>query len=105
MYLIRIIPFPFLEKEGFKLRPVVQLSEVDEYGTAVCAYVSTKPSNSNYSILLTTLKGTGLEEKCFIHANKLYTLPVEESEVIGKLGEKDTLKLKEKLKKVLTITD
>jgi hypothetical protein len=105
MYSIRIVPFPYLEKEGFKLRPIVQLSEIDEYGTAVCAYVSTKPSSSKCSILLATLKGTGLEEQCFVHAHKLYTLPVEESEVIGNLGEKDTLKLKEKLKEVLTIMD
>jgi PemK-like, MazF-like toxin of type II toxin-antitoxin system len=94
---IRIIEFPYLEKNGSKWRPAVQLTLPDKYSTAVFAYISTQPMGDQNSVKIDSSDTNGLLETSYIHCNKLTTLPIVNSEKIGVLSQENYSELIKKL--------
>lgn len=86
-----VVDIPYLDGNGSKIRPVVQLTDIlDEHGNFQVAYVTSKiPSQPcPTDILVDTshadFNQTGLTVKSMVRTSKIYT--VNESYVEGLLG-------------------
>jgi mRNA-degrading endonuclease toxin of MazEF toxin-antitoxin module len=90
-YPIIIVQFPYIEKNEFKVRPAVQISDVlDHYGNLQVAYItSTIPKELNTNEILVDITSeestqSGLFKTSLIKTSKIYT--ITEDEIKGKVG-------------------
>jgi PemK-like, MazF-like toxin of type II toxin-antitoxin system len=105
-YLILLVKIPFIEKEGYKVRPVIQLTDLlDDLGNFQVVYISSKVTTNlqKSEILIDSnlkeFEDTGLMLNSVIKTSKIFT--VTESSVKGQLGllsEELSIELKEQLK-------
>lgn len=86
-----VVDIPYLDGSGYKIRPVVQLTDMlDEHGNFQVAYVTSKMPSQPYptDILVDTthtdFNQTGLSVKSMVRTSKIYT--VNQTHVQGLLG-------------------
>ena len=98
-----LIRFPFLEKEGMKLRPSLLLAATQDIVT-VCFMTSQRHPQEPLDVLLQPDAGNGLDRETLIKTSRLATL--QRSMVvkrIGRLGEAVLQELNRKLMRWLDL--
>ncbi len=100
---IILIPFPFTDLSGKKLRPAVVLIDKDHDLTV--SFITTQLGwKESTDIELSPSKKTGIKKASLIRLSKLAT--IDKSLAVGKLGElqqSDITELNTKLKKLLQL--
>lgn len=83
---IIIVPFPFTDLSGQKVRPALVLACLKNNNDCIVAFItSLKPKrNSSYVIPLSSNGGTGLKVRSWIRIDKIATLT--QVSIIGKIG-------------------
>ena len=80
---IVLVPFPFTDLTGSKLRPAVVL--VDSSNDVVVAFITSQNKWENeYSIKINSSESNGLKVDSFLRLNKIATL--NKDLMVGKLG-------------------
>ncbi|MBC7587312.1 MAG: type II toxin-antitoxin system PemK/MazF family toxin [Chitinophagaceae bacterium] len=101
---IILIPFPFTDFTGNKLRPAVVLIETD-YDLTVCFITTRLKWKEGTDIELSSSSITGIKKPSLIRLSKMAT--VDKLLAVGKLGElqpKEILEMNTKLKKLFQLT-
>jgi mRNA interferase MazF len=80
---IVLIPFPFTDMSGYKLRPVLVLinSFLD---VTVCFITSQLQSRDNFDVIVEPSEWTGIKRNSLIRISKMATL--DKDLVVGRLG-------------------
>jgi len=80
---IVLVPFPFTDLTGSKLRPAVDL--VDSSNDVVVAFITSQSKwEDEYSLKINALESNGLKVDSFLRLNKITTL--NRDLMAGKLG-------------------
>lgn len=99
-----LIPFPFTDLSGNKLRPAVVLF-ITNYDVTICFITTQIKWKESTDIVLVPSIQNGIKQTSIIRVSKIAT--VEQSLVVGKLGNlgtKEMEKLDQKLKKLLQLS-
>jgi len=80
------IAFPFAEGEGFKRRPALALTDPDDFGDVVWAFISTKKRHSAAARLVNedALVEGALPQDCYLHLEKTFT--IHSDRIVSKYG-------------------
>lgn len=98
---IVIIPVPFTDNKGYKLRPAVVISneKVHQTGDAMIVQITSKLKQDNLSIALTNDDVTdSLPAKSYIRFHKIFVL--EQRLIKGKVSSLNNSKYKELIQKI-----
>lgn len=100
---IILVPFPFTDLSGNKLRPAVVLAET-VLDVIVCFVTTQLQWQEEKDIILTPTEANGIKKKSLIRVNKITTL--DKALALGKIGslsEADIEKLNSKIKNLLQL--
>jgi len=100
---IVLIPFPFTDLQGSKIRPAVVLSK-SELDVMICFVTSEFKWKTEYDISVLPSENNGLKVPSLIRTSKIAT--IDSSLVLGELGELsdlEILELDKGLKKLLQL--
>jgi mRNA interferase MazF len=98
---IVIIPVPFTDNKGYKLRPAVVISDenVHRTGDVVIVQITSKQKPDNLSVLITNNDVTeNLPAKSYIRAHKIFVL--EQRLIKGIVSRLKSSKYKELIQKI-----
>jgi mRNA interferase MazF len=99
---IVLVPFPFTDLSGSKVRPAIIISHKLGGDDVIVAFISAKQSRTEkYDMRLVPSSLNGLKRASIVKCAKLATL--DKKIILGKLGKiskKDSVKLHHKLKKI-----
>ena len=103
---IVLVPFPFTDLSGQKLRPALVISKIQNGDDVVLVFISSKKTNSDnrFDVEIRPDTKNGLKVKSFIKCSKIATL--DKKVIIGDLGkldEKKTLEVDRKIKNLLLL--
>jgi mRNA interferase MazF len=101
---IVLIPFPFTDLSGNKLRPAVILVQTS-FDLIVCFITTQSRWQESGDVLLQPTSLNGIKKSSLIRVNKIATL--DKDLVLGKIGsldKNDLAELNTKLKQVLQLT-
>lgn len=101
---IVLVPFPFTDLSGYKVRPVVVLSTLERSEDFIACFISSKPDKkiNRMDIQVLPTPENGLKANSIIKVAKIATL--EKKIALGEIGSLDTKTMKTlntKLKTVL----
>ncbi|MBI3633205.1 MAG: type II toxin-antitoxin system PemK/MazF family toxin [Candidatus Vogelbacteria bacterium] len=87
---IVLIPFPFTDLSGYKIRPTVVLSDLGEGEDCIVAFISSvkQKTANNFSLPVEPSKQNGLKSSSIIRMDKLATL--QKKIILGELGKLET---------------
>ena len=98
---IVIVPVPFTDNKGYKLRPAVVISNnnVHQTGDAMIVQITSKLNHDNLSIALTNNDVTeSLPAKSYIRFHKIFVL--EQRLIKGKVSSLNNSKYQELIQKI-----
>lgn len=103
---IVLVPFPFTDLSGHKVRPAVVLSDLDRNSDFIACFISSKPDRiiNKTDIKILAAPGNGLKTNSIIKVSKIATL--EKKIALGEIGILDQLTLRAldaKLKAILKL--
>jgi len=103
---IILVPFPFTDLSGQKLRPALVISKIENGDDVVVVFISSKKakSRSRFDIEVGSDNQNGLKVTSFIKCSKIATL--DKKVVIGELGklnDKKILEVDRKIKVLLSL--
>lgn len=82
---IVLIPFPFTDLSGSKVRPAVLLAQPKQSGDILVAFITSKTKpNTQHAVLCTPDQVNGLKVPSAILCDKIATLDIKV--VVGKIG-------------------
>ena len=99
-----LIPFPFTDLKGSKIRPAVVLCE-NELDVAICFVTSELRWKAEYDVSIFPSENNGLKVPSLIRVGKIAT--IDSSLVLGELGElsnAEITKLNKGLKELLQLS-
>jgi mRNA interferase MazF len=90
-----LVPFPFTDLSGQKIRPALVLFTQPKGDDVIVAFISSAPSRKEigFEVLVQPSKENGVKVPSRIRLDKLATL--EKKVVVGQLGELDVKSLRE----------
>ena len=103
---IVIIPVPFTDNKGYKLRPAVVISNdsIHQTGDVVIVQITSKLKQDNFSITLTNEDITeGLPVQSYIRVHKIFVL--EQSLIKGKVSSLKKAKYQELIQRINQIIE
>ena len=103
---IVIIPVPFTDNKGYKLRPAVVISNdtIHQTGDVVIVQITSKLKQDNLSITLTNEDITeGLPVQSYIRVHKIFVL--EQSLIKGKVSSLKIAKYQELIQRINQIIE
>jgi mRNA interferase MazF len=89
---IVLIPFPFTDLKGSKIRPAVVLSK-SELDVTICFITSELKWKTEYDISIFPSASNGLKVQSLIRINKIAT--IDSALVLGELGELSNIEITE----------
>jgi mRNA interferase MazF len=85
-----LIPFPFTDLKGSKIRPVVVLSS-NELDVTICFITSELKWKTEYDIFVIPSPNNGLKVPSLIRISKIAT--IDSALVLGEMGELSTIEI------------
>ena len=87
-----LIPFPFTDLKGSKIRPAVVLSE-SQFDVTICFITSELKWKTEYDVSVLPSASNGLKVQSLIRTGKIAT--IDTSLVLGELGELSNVEITE----------